>query len=208
MLACSLGLACLGIVLELIFHRTPLWMNRKVLFSICGQPFGKRPDQLEDQKLGHSTGSSRWNPFLAIYLCGKGKVAVEAPCRDGDGSQVNQNNEPIAVSANRFSTHEANPEANRSSVMTLGLPEEHYVLGLENFSDIETIAASNSGTLSKSSSNHVEERQGEQPVDVLLPMPAEVTIENIDLSEDTNNKDFTGPQFEAVTYQVAPERPS
>ncbi|KAG0323860.1 hypothetical protein BGZ99_002431 [Dissophora globulifera] len=51
MLGSTLAFAVVGIVWEFWWHRTPLWMNEKALFSIRGRPFGKRPHKLMGERL-------------------------------------------------------------------------------------------------------------------------------------------------------------
>ncbi|KAF9343752.1 hypothetical protein BGX26_005244 [Mortierella sp. AD094] len=176
MIESSLGLACLGIIWELLLHKEPLWKDRKALFSVCGQQFGKRPAKLMGQRVHHRIRFSRWQHKTTEEAAYGGSNNLDATRDDGFNTVGQDGHLPTVVES------EANSS---SSFTTIEVYQVPGVSGVENLSDAETIAPSNSGTLSKSSSTHTTHTHEDQAggvVSVSLLMPVE---------EDTDREDNT-----------------
>ncbi|KAF9994533.1 hypothetical protein BGZ80_000555 [Entomortierella chlamydospora] len=203
MIEASLGLACLGIIFELVFHKKPLWMDQKALFSVCGQPFGERPDMLMGQKVTHKI-------FYSSSSKPEYKTTDEAAYGGGYNNNYNYNYNNDNLGATRgvvgFNSVDQNrhlpsvPEAESNSLSSFatiqgrqGSGKGSGVSGAENISDVETITPGNSGALSKSSSTrttqttHTHEEQAGAGAGSVAAVSIQMPVEEENMSRDGNS---------------------
>ncbi|KAI8604062.1 hypothetical protein EDD21DRAFT_402356 [Dissophora ornata] len=163
MIGSSLALACLGIVWELLLHRTPFWEDRKVLFSVYGQPFGKRPLRLVGQKI----------------MNGVRRKTAEDVLQGGDDSYVDGNGH-VVVGESQSQL----PVSSELEEVTVEKPSEG--------SDTEVSNDSGISSMTPSSYRDHTDANTELPIDSALPpitlSPIQIVIDDAEFEDSSSDK--------------------
>ncbi|KAF9438027.1 hypothetical protein BGZ76_010156 [Entomortierella beljakovae] len=145
MIGSTLALACLGSIWEFWRHKTPLWMDREVLFWIRGHPFGKKTYLFKGKKIGYKVGSGS-----SVIPYQKPETIVETQSGNHNTVELIEDNvDQVVVIENNHLTTTSEPVLSSIDSESAKLQHKPNDSGFENMSDLEKFIIDSGGSFTE-----------------------------------------------------------